>query len=140
MYHHSTEDDSHSIVFKSSKSRGREGLSDSNVIVSISRPHEDNNNQETNISDCSNNLRVASLPHTHSYTNVGCTDDVSAVAFSMKEPVCKGKISSSKTSHESTSSSDDSNVSVDKVMVKYQEAKKIASSWTTENPFVHVSL
>jgi hypothetical protein len=145
IYHHSTEDDSHSIVFKSSKSRDREGLSDSSVSVSSSRPHEDNNNQETSISDCSNNMCIVSLqkrtvPPTHSYTNVGCADDVSAVALSRKESLYKGKIPSTKTSHEFTSSSDDSNVSVDKVMVKYQEAKNIASFWKIENPFIHVSL
>jgi hypothetical protein len=73
-------------------------------------------------------------------TNIECTADVSKIALTMKEPVCKGKITSTKNSHESTSSSDNSNVSVDKVMVKYQQAKHLASIWKIENPFIQVSL
>lgn len=144
IYHNSTEDDSHSIVFKNSKSRDKEGLSDSSVGVSIGERH-DNNNQETSVSDHSNNLCIVSLqkrtlPPTHSYTNVGSADDVSSTTHSVMEPVCIGKIPSTKTSHESSTSSDDSNVLVDKVMVKYQEAKKIANFWEIENPYAHVSL
>lgn len=145
VYHHSTEDDSSSIVFKNSKSRDKEGLGDSSVSVSVNRPRADSNNQETSISDCSTNLCVVNLhkrpvPATHLDTNIECTADVSKIALTMKEPVCKGKITSTKNSHESTSSSDNSNVSVDKVMVKYQQAKHLASIWKIENPFIQVSL
>lgn len=58
----------------------------------------------------------------------------------MKKLVNERMIINIKTSNEFTSSTDDSNVSVEKVMMKYQEAKQIANVRKIENPSIHVSL
>jgi hypothetical protein len=83
------------------------------------------------------------VPPTQSYRNIGhaddCQDGVTAVTLSMKEPEYQGKITSAGTSNESTST-DDSNVSVHKVMVKYQKARQTASFWKLKNVPIHVSL
>ncbi|GFG33121.1 hypothetical protein Cfor_03417 [Coptotermes formosanus] len=144
-YHHSTGDDSGSIVFKNSKSRERKGLSDSNVSDSIKGHKKDKNNQEAMISECVENMCMVGQqketgPTAESYKNTGCInehlDEISAVTLAKEKQVHQHK-TSIKTSHEFTSSTDDSNVSVDKMMTKYQKAKQIANFWKTEDSFIH---
>lgn len=143
--HHSTED-SGSIVFKSSASRERKGLGDSSASVSTGSPNEENNNQKNFASDCSENVctvrqQKRTVAATQSYRHVGCSNgyqgQISANTLSVKKPVYQGKIINIKTSNEFTSSTDDSNVSVDKVMMKYQESKQIANLRKIENPSIH---
>lgn len=144
-YHHSTEDDSGSIVFKNSKSTERKGLNESSESDSINRPNEDKNNQEARISECAEKICMVCQqketgPTAQSCKNVGCIkdhlDDISTVTLGMKKRVHQHK-TSIKTSHEFTSSTDDSNVSVDKMLTKYQKAKQIANFWKTEDSLIH---
>jgi hypothetical protein len=134
-------------VFESSASRERKGLCDNSVSVGTGTPNEDN--QQAVASDCSENMctvgqQKRTLPATQSYRNVGCSNSyqgqVSASTLSMKKAVYQSKIINIKTSNEFTSSTDDSSVSVGKVMMKYQEAKQILNFRNTENPSIHVSL
>ncbi|PNF23464.1 Eukaryotic translation initiation factor 2-alpha kinase 1 [Cryptotermes secundus] len=143
--HHSTED-SGSIVFKRSASRERTGLGDSSASVSTGNPNEDNNNQEVIASDCNENVCTVSQQYkavsaTQSYRHVRCSSgyqgQTSADTLCMKKQVCQRKIINIKTSNEFTSSTDESNVSVNKVMMKYQEARQIANLTKTENPSIH---
>jgi hypothetical protein len=133
-------------VFKSSASTEKEGIGDSSASSS---PNEDNNKQQAIVSDCSENMCTVSqqkrtVPPTQSYRHLRCSNDcqgdVSANTLSMKKPLYQSKITNIKTSTEFTSSTDDSSVSIDKVIMKYQEAKQIANFRKIENPSIHVSL
>jgi hypothetical protein len=136
-------------VFESSASRERKGFRDSSTNVSTGTANEDN--QQAIASDCSESSctvgdqkRTLQARATQSYRNVGCSnsyqDWVSANTLSMKKTVYRSKIVNIKTSNEFTSSTDDSSVSVGKVMMKYQEGKQILNFRNTENPSIHVSL
>jgi hypothetical protein len=118
------------------------------VSDSINRLNKDKNNQEARISECAENICIVGQqkgtgPTTHSPKNVGCIndhlDEISTVTLAMKKGVHQQKTSIN-TSHEFTSSTDDSNVSVDKMITKYQKAKQIAKFWMAEDSFIHVSL
>jgi hypothetical protein len=82
-------------------------------------------------------------PTTQSCKNEGCInghlDEISAATLDMKKQVPQHQ-TSIKMSHEFTSSTDDSNMSVAKMMTKYQKAKQIANFWKAEESFIHVSL
>jgi hypothetical protein len=134
-------------VFKSSESKKRKGLSDISANVSIGTPKEEN--QQAIAGDCSENVCTISqkertLPASQSYRNVGCSNScqgqISTNTFSMMKPIYQSKIINIKTSNESASSADDSSLSTSKVMMKYQEAKKIYNFRNAENPSIHVSL
>jgi hypothetical protein len=118
------------------------------VSDSIKGHKKDKNNQEAMISECVENMCMVGQqketgPTAESYKNTGCInehlDEISAVTLAKEKQVHQHK-TSIKTSHEFTSSTDDSNVSVDKMMTKYQKAKQIANFWKTEDSFIHVSL
>lgn len=135
-------------MFKSSASRERTGLGESSASVSTGSPNEDNNNQKVIASDCNENVCTVSQQNravsaTQSYRHAGCSSgyqgQISANTLSMKKQVRQRKIINIRTSNEFTST-DDSSVSVDKVMMKYQEARQIANLTKTENPSIHVSL
>jgi hypothetical protein len=82
-------------------------------------------------------------PTTQSYKNEGCIndhlDEISAATLATKNQVLQHQ-TRIKTSHEFTSSTDDSNMSVDKMMTNYQKTKQIANVWKAEDSFIHVSL
>lgn len=135
-------------MFKNSKSRDIKGLSDSSMSDNINRRDDDKNNQEARISECTENVCMVSEqkemgPTTQSYKNEGCInghlDEISAATLATKNRVLQHK-TRIKTSREYTSSTDDSNMSVDKMMTKCQKAKQIANFWKAEDSFIHVSL
>jgi len=114
----------------------------------INRCDDDRNNQEGRISECTENVCMVSQqkemgPTTQSYKNEGFINghlgEISAATLATKNRVLQHK-TRIKTSHEYTSSTDDSNMSVDKMMTKYQKAKQIANFWKAEDSFIHVSL
>jgi hypothetical protein len=135
-------------VFKNSKSRDIKGLGDISVSDSIGRCNGEKNNQEAMIIECTENVCMVSQqkemgPTTQSYKNEGCIndnlDEISAATPAMKKEVLQHK-TRIKKSHEFTSSTEDSNMSVDnKIMTKYQTAKQIANLWKAEDSFIHVS-
>jgi hypothetical protein len=115
---------------------------------SINRRNDDKNNQEARISECTENVCMVSQqkemgPTAQSHKNEGCIidhlDEISAATLATKNRVLQHK-TKIKTSHEFTSSTDSSNMSVDKMMTKYQKAKQIANFWKAEDSFIHVSL
>jgi hypothetical protein len=115
---------------------------------SINRRNDDKNNQEARISECTENVCMVTQqkemgPTTQSYKNEACIndhlDEISAATPATKNRVLQHK-TRIKTSHESTFSTDDSNMSVDKMMTKYQKAEQIAHFWKAEDSFIHVSL
>ena len=114
----------------------------------INRRNDDRNNQEGRISDCSENVCMVSQqremgPTTCSYKSEGYIkdhlDEIAAATLATKNRVLQHK-TRIKTSHEFTSLTDDSNMSVDKMMTKYQKAKQLANFWKAEDSFIHVSL
>lgn len=114
----------------------------------INRCNDYKNNQEARISECTENLCVVSQQKetgltSQSYKNEGCIndhlDEISAATLDMKKRVPQHQ-TNIKTSHEFTSSTDDSNMSVDKMMTKYKKAKQIANFWKAEDSFILVSL
>lgn len=114
----------------------------------INRRNDDKYNQEARISECTENVHMVSQqkemgPTTQSYKNEGCSndclDEISAATLAKKNRVLQHK-TRIKTSHEFTSSTDDSNMSVDKMVTKYQKNKQIANFWKGEDSFIHVSL
>ena len=114
----------------------------------INRHNYDKNNQEARISECTENVRLVSQqkemgPTTQSCKNEGCIndhlDEISAATLATKNRVLQHK-TRIKTSHEFTSSTDDSNMSVDKMKTKYKKTKQIANFWKIEDSFIHVSL
>jgi hypothetical protein len=118
------------------------------VSDSINRCNDDKNNQEARISKCTENVCTVSQqkemgPTTQSYKNDGCIndhlDEISAAILAMKNRVLHHK-TRIKTSNEFTSSSDDSNMSMDKMMTNYQKAKQTANFWKADDSFIHVSL
>jgi hypothetical protein len=115
---------------------------------SINIHNDDKNNQEARISECMENVCMISQqkemgPTAQSYKNEGCIndhlDEISAATLATKNRVLQHK-AGIKTSHEFTSSTDSSNMSVDKMMTQYQKAKQIANFWKAEDSFIHVSL
>jgi hypothetical protein len=118
------------------------------VSDSINRCNNDKNNQEARISECTENVCVVSQqkemgPTAQSYKNEGCIndhlDEISVATLATKNRVLQHK-TRIKTSHEYTSSTDDSNMSVDKMMTNYQKAKQIANFWKAEDSVIQVSL
>jgi hypothetical protein len=117
------------------------------MSYSISRCNDDKNNQEARISECTENVHMVSQQKemglaTQSYKNEGCVngdlDEISATTPAMKKRVLQHK-TKIKKSREFTSSTDYSNMSVDKMMTKYQTAKEIANLWKAGDSFIHVS-
>lgn len=131
-------------MFKSNASGERTGLGDSSASVSTDSPN-DNNNQKAIASDCSENVCTVSqqnrtVPATQSYRHAGCSNGYQGHISANTLSVYQRKTINIKTSNEFTSSTDDSNVSVDKVIMKYKEAKQISNLRKIENPSIHVSL
>jgi ABC-type iron transport system FetAB ATPase subunit len=82
-------------------------------------------------------------PTAQSYKNEGYIndhlDEISAARLPTKNRVLQHK-TRIKTSHEYTSSTDDSNMSVDKMMTNYQKTKQIANFWKADDSVIQVSL